>query len=227
MTGLGHKLARRRLLAALPPLAGLASCTAADLIASRPPPKLFELTPKSTFPPDLPQARSTVRVEAVTATAGLNTTRIALRPSPTELDYYAGVLWIDVVPVMVQNLLIESLENSGRVDALGPSAAGVPAAYALLAHVREFQAEYPQGGGLPSVRVRMQARLVTLPRRESVDAAGAEADMPAASGSIDAVVTAFDDALGSVLRDIVSWTARTLHRIETSEGKRSGRRPRT
>ena len=102
MTLPAPRLSRRRLLAAAPTLAGLAACSPADFIASRPPPKLFELTPKSTFPPDLPQARSTVRVEAVTATAGLNTTRIALRPSPTELDYYAGVLWIDVVPVMVQ-----------------------------------------------------------------------------------------------------------------------------
>ena len=70
----------------------------------------------------------------------------------------------------------------------------------------------------------MQVRLVTLPRRELVDAFGAEATMPAASGAVDAVVTAFDDALGSVLRDIVSWTARTLHRLETAEGTRKGRR---
>lgn len=223
MTFTGFRLPRRRLLAAAPALAGLAACNPADLIASRPPPKLFELTPKSTFPADLPQARSTVRVEAVTATAGLNTTRIALRPNPTELDYYAGVLWIDVVPVMVQNLLVESLENSGRVDALGPAAAGVPAPYALLAHVREFQAEYAQPGAPPNIRVRMQVRLVTLPRRESVDAAGAEADVPAASGAMDAVVAAFDDALGNVLRTIVVWTAQTLHRIETAEGARRRR----
>ncbi|HMR33263.1 MAG TPA: ABC-type transport auxiliary lipoprotein family protein [Geminicoccaceae bacterium] len=225
MTGFARTLARRRLLAALPPLVGVASCTAADLIANRPAPKLFELSPKSTFPPDLPQSRSTVRVESVTATAGLNSTRIALRPSPTELDYYAGALWIDVVPVMVQNLLVESLENSGRVDALGPAAAGVPATFAMLAHVREFQAEYAQGSAVPSVRVRLQARLVTLPRRESVDAAGAEADIPAQSGSIDAVVMAFDEALGTVLKQIVGWTARTLHAIETSEAARRGRRP--
>ncbi len=217
------KLGRRRLLATLP-LAGLGACTAADLIANRPAPKLFELTPKSTFPADLPQARSTVRVETVTATAGLNTARIALRPSPTALDYYGGVLWIDVVPVMVQNLLIESLENSGRVDALGPAAAGVPADYALLAHVREFQAEYRDGKPTPSVRVRIQVRLVTLPRRESVDAAGAEADVPASGGSIDAIVDTFDEALGSVLRTIVGWTARTLHAIETAESGKRARR---
>lgn len=227
MTGFASRLARRRFLAALPPLAGIASCTPADLIANRPAPRLYELSPKSTFPPDLPQARSTVRVESVTATAGLNSTRIALRPSPTELDYYAGVLWIDVVPVMVQNLLVESLENSGRVDALGPAAAGVPAPFALLAHVREFQAEYSQGSAVPTVRVRLQARLVTLPRRESVDAAGAEANVPAQSGSIDAVVNAFDEALGAVLKQIVTWTAQTLHGIETAEGTRRSRRPGT
>jgi cholesterol transport system auxiliary component len=216
---------RRRLLTGIAPMAGLAACSPAALIANRPAPKLFELTPKSTFPPDLPQARSTVRVEPVTATAGLNTTRIALRPNATELDYYAGALWIDVVPAMVQNLMVESLENSDRVDALGATAAGVPADYALLVHVREFQAEYGAPGEPPSAHVRLQARLVTLPRRESVDAAGADAVVPAASGAIDAVVDAFDEALGDVMRNLVGWTARTLHRIETSEGTRRGRRP--
>ncbi len=129
------------------------------------------------------------------------------------------------MPVLVHNLRAESRYNSGRGDALGRAAAGVPAPFALLGHVREFQAEYSQGRAVPTVRVRLQARLVTLPRRESVDAAGAEANVPAQSGSIDAVVNAFDEALGSVLKQIVTWTAQTLHAIETGEASRRGRRP--
>ena len=59
-----------------------------------------------------------------TATAGLNSARIALRPTPTTLEYYARASWIDVVPVMVQNLLAESFDNAGKIDVLGRGVVG-------------------------------------------------------------------------------------------------------
>jgi len=205
----------RRAFLATPALLGLAGCTAAELIGgSRPPPKLFELTPKSTFPPNLPAVKGVVRVEAATATAGLNTTRIALRPSPTALEYYANALWIDVLPVMVQNLFVESLENSNAIDAVGPAAAGVPARFGLLLHIREFQAEYAAPDRPPTARVRLQCRAVTLPRRDSVAATGAEAAVDATGTPLDAVIDAFDEALGKALREIVVWAAETLHAVE-------------
>jgi cholesterol transport system auxiliary component len=205
-------MSRRHLLLLLALAA--TGCTAQAFLGTRPAPRLFELTPKSTYPEDLPDTVSVLRVEPASATAGLNTTRIALRPQPTALDYYADALWIDVVPVMVQNLVLESLENSGRVDALGPAAAGVPADYGLLVHVREFQAEYDDLARPPNVHVRLQVRLVTLPRRESIAAAGGEASVPAEGTDIGSIVTAFDEALGKALRQIVEWTARTLAELE-------------
>ena len=59
--------------------------------------------------------------------------------------------WIDVVPVMVQNLVLESLDNTGKVDVLGREVVGVRADLALLTHIREFQAEYDTAGA-PQVR---------------------------------------------------------------------------
>ncbi|MFO1069133.1 MAG: ABC-type transport auxiliary lipoprotein family protein [Geminicoccaceae bacterium] len=206
----------RRAFLTLPAIAAAAGCSPIDLVGgSRPPPRLYELTPKSTFPPDLPQVKGVVRVESATATAGLNTTRIALRPSPTALEYYANALWIDVLPVMVQNLFVESLENSGAIDAVGPAAAGVPARFGLLLHIREFQAEYSAPAVPPTARVRLQCRAVTLPRRDSVAATGAESAVEATGTALDAVVDAFDEALGKAMREIVVWAAQTLHAEET------------
>ena len=47
---------------------------------------------------------------------------------------------------------------------LGREVVGVRADLALLTHIREFQAEY-ETAGAPQVRVRLQARLIRLPRR--------------------------------------------------------------
>ncbi len=186
----------------------LGACAALEL-ATRQPPRLFQVTPKSTFPDDLPEVDSRLAIEVPTATAGLNTARIALRPTPTTFDYYAGASWVDVVPVMVQNLLIESFDNTDRIDVIGREVVGVRADYALLPHIREFQAEYEQSG-LPTIRVRLQARLVELPRRTSVASTSTEAVVRSRDSSVDAIVRAFDEAFGAATRDLVVWTMQQL-----------------
>jgi cholesterol transport system auxiliary component len=183
----------------------LCACAAALQLATADPPRLYELTPKSTFADDLPQVPGRLSIEVPTATAGLNSARIALRPTPTTLEYYAGASWIDVVPVMVQNLLLESLDNTGRIDAIGREVVGVRADLALLTHVREFQAEYDSAGA-PLVRVRLQVRLVRLPRRTSVAATSEEFVVRARNTSVPAIVEAFDEAFGKALKRIVEWT---------------------
>jgi cholesterol transport system auxiliary component len=210
MTFAPKTLDRRGLILAT---AGLAGCTPFDLVPSRPAPTLYGLTPKSTFPDDLPDTHSRVVVESVSATAGLNTTRIALRPSPTELEYFGGVLWVDVLPVMIRNLLVESFENSGRVDAFADTA-GIQADYALLAYVREFQAEYEDRAQPPEVNVRLQARLLKLPRRESIATTGLTDKIRAGGTGVGPIVDAFDEALGVVLKHIVEWLATTLAQLE-------------
>lgn len=197
-----------RALAAMAVCLLLGACAALEL-ATREPPRLFQLTPKSTFADDLPEVESRLSVEVPTATAGLNTARIALRPTPTTLDYYARASWVDVVPVMVQNFLIESFDNTDRIDVIGREVVGLRADYALLPHIREFQAEYASPGP-PTVRVRLQARLVRLPRRVSVAATSAESVVQAADSSMDAIVRAYDEAFGAVVKDVVEWSLREL-----------------
>jgi cholesterol transport system auxiliary component len=185
----------------------LCACAAALQLAAPEPPRLYELTPKSTFTDGLPTVNSRLSVEVPTATAGLNSSRIALRPTPTTLEYYAGASWIDVVPVMVQNLLLESFDNTGKIDVLGREVVGVRADLGLLVHVREFQAEY-EGSGPPEVRVRLQARLIRLPRRTSLASTSEEIVVRAANTSLPAIVSAFDEAFGKALKRIVEWTLR-------------------
>ena len=184
----------------------LGSCAAALELASPDPPRLYELTPESTFD-DLPDVEAKLSLEVPTATAGLNNARIALRPTPTTLEYYAHASWIDVVPVMVQNLLIESFDNAAKIDVLDRGVVGVRTEYALLTHIREFQAEY-DAAGTPKIRVRLQARLVRLPRRVSIGSTSEEFVVPAEDTSMPAIVRAFDQAFGEAAKRLVEWTIR-------------------
>lgn len=192
----------------------LAACTPFTL-ARRVPPTLYNLTPKTTFADNLPDLDVRVLVEPPTAASGLNTARIALKPDPTLLDYYANAMWIDVVPIMVQTLMTESLDASGTLDVLGPEAIGLRPDYVLKLHIREFQAEYDEGVERPPlVNVRLQARLLGMPRRESLATVSAQQFVRAESTPLDQIVLGFDDALGRVLRRIVQWTLEEIAKAE-------------
>ena len=170
-----------------------------------PPPSLYRLTPKSTFSEDLPTVDWQLVLEIPIANAGLSTTRVALQRSPTQLEYFANAGWTDRAPLMVQTLLIESFENSHRIVAVGRESVGLRADFILKSELREFQAEYFRGT-LPSVRVAINAKLVKMPRRAIIGSRSFEAVEPAEADSMDAIIAAYDGALGSVLKDLVEWT---------------------
>jgi len=91
-------------------------CTLDGLLTSGgPPPRLYVLTPKSTFADDLPHVESQLVVKLPIASEGLNTHRIALRDSPLTLDLFANALLTEGAPQMVQTLLVESFENTGEI----------------------------------------------------------------------------------------------------------------
>lgn len=187
--------------------------------------QLYVLTPKSTYPADLPKVDWQLLVEKTTSPAGLDTPRIAVAYSPIELDYFARTNWTDRAPEMVQRLLVESFENSGKIIAVGRDSVGLRSNLMLKTELREFQAEYERGeasaqlggadgsGRAPKIRVRIAAKLVKMPQRVIVDSATFENVVPAERNNMEAIVGAFDQALGKVLKQIVIWTLTEGDRI--------------
>jgi cholesterol transport system auxiliary component len=202
MTRTARPLARRLFLGLS--AGALAGC---QLPGGGEPPKLFTLTPKSTFAPDLPRADWQLAIEAPVAPGGIDTTRIAVQRTPLTLDYFARAQWTDTAPRMVQTLLLESFENTGKLVAVGRESSSLRPDYLLKVDLREFQAEFRAAG--PVARVRISARLVRLPERSVVASFTHEAVEPAASREIEQIVAAFDDALGAVLRRVAEWALRT------------------
>ena len=147
-------------------------------------------------------------LETPVTDASLNTTKIGLQQSPTQMEYYARAGWADRAPLMVQTLMIESFENSDYIVAVGRESVGLRADYILKSELREFQAEYFHGA-LPSVRVAINAKLVKLPRRTIIGSESFEAVAPAKADTLSDIISAYDEALGSVLKDLVEWTLTT------------------
>ena len=171
-----------------------------------PPANLYTLTPKNTFTKELQRVRWQLVVDEPLASGGLNIDRIALRHSPTELKYFARARWTERAPRMVQTLMVESFENSGAIVAVGRKAIGLRSDYNLITELREFQAEYFESDGVPTVRVRLHAKLVKHPRRAIVASRTFESTIKSEGKAMRHVIKAFDQALGKVLRHTVEWT---------------------
>jgi len=192
-----------RLAATSLPAAALLGC--ADILPGQtPPPTLYRLTPKSTFPEGMPTVSWQLVLSPPDADAALDTTRIALMQEPTRIQYYAASGWTDTAPSMVQTLLLESFENSDKIIAVGRRTVGLRADYELRTELREFQAEYYSGK--IEIRVTINAKLIRAAERAIVGSISFEATAVAPQDDLMVIVQAFDDALGSVLKRLVDWT---------------------
>ena len=176
-----------------------------------PAPRTFRVTPKYTFDPDLPAAKWSLAVAEPVAERTLDTDRIAVVTNGIGVDYVALAFWVDRAPAMVQTLdrpVVPQLRPCGPGGHQpGPGAARLPA------RVRSARLPaQPRRSGPDLVRVRLNVQLLRMPRRDSVGRESFAAELAPTGNGIDAVVAAFDEALGKVLKELVAWTVRTGNR---------------
>jgi cholesterol transport system auxiliary component len=207
----------KKLLVALA-LVGIAlvqGCTGlATLTNAAAPTDLYILTPKSTFDPNLPRLRQQIVVTEPTATAAISNDRITVQPTPLEVRFLPGARWVDRAPLIIQSLLIESFENSGKVDSVGSSAIGLRADYLVVSDVREFQArlQNPENPEAPlEAHVRLNIKLVEALSDTIIGSRSFERIEIAQSDNAKDIVAAFDVALGGVMRNAVEWSIRRMH----------------
>ena len=202
------RLTRRHLLTLAGGTALLGGCS----LFSEPPPQLYMLPSKHTYDADLPTVRWQLIVAEPVAPQSLDTARIALSHSPTKLDYFAASAWTDRAPVMIQGLIVESFENTGKILAVGRQDTDLRADYVLQTELRDFEARYYHGTEQPpEIYVRFGAKLVKMPDRVIIGDTNIVQQVVAERNDIESIIGAFDDALGSAMKHMVEWTLRTPH----------------
>ncbi|WP_170394778.1 ABC-type transport auxiliary lipoprotein family protein [Ruegeria arenilitoris] len=184
---------------------------------------LYLLTPKSTFSSSLPRIQKQVVVQEPTATAAVNTDQIAIQPTPLQVQYLPRARWVDRAPLIVQALLVESYENSGKVAAVGRSTVGLRADYVIVPDLREFQGlviAEDDGSSTVRVEVRMNIKIIDEFEDKIIASDSFREYVVAASDKTPDLVRAFDNALGKTMRDAVEWSVR---RINTHAANNSDR----
>ncbi len=182
----------------------LAGCS--GVLGSSAPAHLYRVTPKSTYPANLPHRPVQILVDVPLAPAGLDSSRIALSRSAISIDYFADSEWTDRAPLLVQTALVESFENSNTINAIDRESVGLRADFILKTEIRHFEAVYDSPNGPPDVWAAINVRLVNPSNRDIVAQSSFERRQRASANDVPSVIAAFDEALGGLMKDIVVWT---------------------
>jgi len=170
----------------------LAGCSGL-LPSPPPPPNLYRLSPAQSAPADDPPITAQILVGGMAASGALDTARIALSSSATRLEYYADAEWTDRAPILVGNLLLDTLAHAGRFSRVAQRSLALRADYVVLGTLDHFEADY-SAGTPPQVRVTIDLRLLRMPDGDILAQRQFAAVVPAAQNTVPAVVDAFNAA---------------------------------
>ena len=187
-------------------LAGLlAGC--GGLLPKAPERPLYRLNPAMGLTQPARRVGALLVIATPTASAGLDTKRIALIRSPVVIEYYAEGEWVDRPPFLVKEALIESFQKSGAFAGVSTEGLGLSADYVLNTDTRDFTAIYDTPDGPPLARVRIAAELITMPGRNIAAATSVTREARAGANDLPSVVQAFDRASGEAIQDLIAWAA--------------------
>jgi ABC-type uncharacterized transport system auxiliary subunit len=194
-----------------------AGCTGSLLKSELPVPQTYRLTPLAAESTAAAPFDALLLVGRPVVAPGLDTERIAVLRPDRRLDYFSGSQWGAALPDVVQEAVIESLQNGGRLRGVERDLGSFRPDFVLHIDVRAFQAEYA-GDGAPRAHVDLFATLGRLNDRGSVLSFTASATEDAHANSMTAVAEAFDKAQQSATRILLANTMEYISHAEAPRG---------
>ncbi|MBS0185043.1 MAG: membrane integrity-associated transporter subunit PqiC [Proteobacteria bacterium] len=153
-------------------------------------------------------------IEDPSCDSRLNTDRIIVQESSAEITHIAGARWVDRLPNLIKQLLLNLFENSGKIKGVGTSLDGLDADYVLLIDIRDFELLVQE---TKKVRIRLFAKIMRLKDREILGAETFEESIPIVQNSYKEVIEAFLTAANSVGKKIVIWSLEVPENLSFQE----------
>lgn len=208
--GLMYKFPNLRVAVVVLVSAMVGGCTPEiNLFGGGDPASLYNLTPAGGSNASQPGVDWALFIDIPSAESALDTDRIAMRPSPNELRYFADVRWVDRAPRMLRSLLVQSFENSGRIRSVTGEVTGLPYDYSLKVELRAFHAEIADPRAAPRIKLRLNAKIIRRAPISLVATRNFELQETASGTDMAAIIDAYDGITRRMLRDVVSWTFAT------------------
>ncbi|CTP84654.1 ABC-type transport auxiliary lipoprotein family protein [Xanthomonas graminis] len=198
------KPTRALLLLAIPALLLAAGCSALTG-GSKEPVTIYAPDVHVAPNPAWPQVTWQLAIAKPSASRVVDSPRIAVRPTPDELQVYSGVSWAQPATDMLEDTVVRAFEDSGRIPGVARLGTGIRADYKLILDLRRFESDYA-GRAVPSATIELNAKLLYTPDQRVVASRTFLTAQPAASTAQAQVADAFSQALAQVTGDVVGWT---------------------
>lgn len=213
-TSMSSRAAHVRLATGIAAVLVLAGCS---ILGGKPkdPITVYAPDPRVQADPTWPTVQWQLALTSPTAARIHDSARIAVRPSPAELEVYKGANWAKRPAEMLEDAVLRALEDSGRMPAVARQGSGIAGDYKLVLDLRRFEADYA-GQAVPAATIEVNAKLLHALDQQVVLSRTFLQAKPAASTAIPDVVAAFDGALGALSHDISSWVLIEGNRHERS-----------
>ena len=185
------------------PLMMLAGCSVLST-TQRDPVTIYSPDIRVPLDPAWPNADWSLVIAKPTAARVVDSARISVRPVPGELQVYRGASWAQPATDLLQDAVQRTLEDSGRIQAVASSEAGILGDYRLVMDLRRFEADYA-GQATPSAVIEVNAKLVQSRDQRVVASRTFLQSKPASGTEIANVAVAFEDSLSAITHEIVGW----------------------
>jgi len=181
----------------------LASCGLFGSV-TREGPTVYAPDPVIQLDPTWPQVNWQLSISRPEAPRVIDSLRIAVRPSPEQLQVYSSANWAKMPGEQLESTVLRALEDSGKILGVGRQGTGIAANYKLMMDVRRYESDYA-GNAIPTATIEVTAKLLHAPRNDVAAARTFLNKVPATSTDMPAVNQAFAQALGKISTDIAGW----------------------
>ncbi|TNE57794.1 MAG: hypothetical protein EP340_07480 [Alphaproteobacteria bacterium] len=182
----------------------LPGCGSISLVKPTPAADIYDIAHMPVTAGELAPAQWRLVVEEPLADRSINTDRILIKPALHDVQYVASARWSDRVPDLVHSHLVTAFEDTNLITSVGREISGLRRDFELKSEIRKFQIETFKGK--PRVVVEISAKLVAYPSAEVVDARVFTNSQDIERVRMTPVVKGFDDALGTVIEQMVQWS---------------------
>ena len=194
---------RLRLLLALPLLLAAGACSILGG-GKQPPATVFAPDPRVQADPSWPSVDWQLSINRPDAARMTDSLRIAVRPTPGEVQVYKAAAWAKRPADMVGDAVLHALEDSGRIPAVARQGSGIAADYKLVMDLRRFESDYA-GGAMPNATIELHVNLVRTGGQDVVASRTFVQSVPANSTAVADVADAFDRGLGQLAHEVAGW----------------------
>lgn len=137
------------------------------------------------------------------ALEALSTAKIPVKPTPITLAYYPAVALEDQIPKVLQRMILDTFQNTGRVQAVGLPGESLLINYQVVTEIRAFQAET---FGANQARIEVYAKLLDDSNGRVIANRAFAVTVPIGGDAPEEAAEGLNLAAQTLATDVVGWT---------------------